>query len=279
MRPPSLRNRRTGFTLIELLVVIAIIAILIGLLLPAVQKIREAAARMQSSNNLKQMGVAAHNYHDSRGYLPPAHMEKKPGQICGPFAFLILPYIEQNNAYKDSMSSSFRHHSIASAARNTPISTYLNPSDPSSNGTLPEQGHNTNEEMGAMSYRVNQTCLWPVVFDEAGRVHGGPLRKLLGITDGTSQTILMGEGYASCQTRNHVWPTYNSSFIINQGSRVETTNGTDCLEIHLQTRSDGSCLVALCDGSIRSITSEISTQTFNYALDPVDGQILGSDWQ
>src|SRR5262245_48065585 len=123
MRRFSPTRCRTGLTLIELLVVIAIIAVLIGLLLPAVQKVRYAAARTKSTNNLKQLVLASHAYHDANGFLPfngTTALAANGTEISGSWAYQILPYVEQQNVYNSQQGAT-----AVPTAWAGPVSTFL----------------------------------------------------------------------------------------------------------------------------------------------------------
>ncbi len=190
-----------GFTLIELLVVIGIIAVLIGLLLPAVQKVREAAARIKCKNNLKQLGLAAHNYHDTYGHLPPVIGYYPPaGEAFGTCLFHLLPFIEQDNLYRNSMGPVpfpapdgviSVHYPGNNNVYSHKVEVFLCPSDPS----IDSEGVLINGQMfGACSYAPNAM----VISQRPGPGPQGKARFSADIPDGLSYTILFAEKYSRC---------------------------------------------------------------------------------
>ena len=312
-----LLSKRSAFTLIELLVVIAIIAILIALLVPAVQKVREAAARTRCLNNLKQLGLGFHGLNDVYKRLPPAGHNlfidgsgaspspSGSNQYTGPL-FHLLPYIDQLPLFQASWNgTAFDPYNPLPGAgaypfnlvHSQPVTVFVCPTD-TSYGKPPNDPANWGPA-SASCYAVNFQ-----VFGQAGS--GGTTvaswdgrMSISRITDGSSNTLLLAEKIAICgpAIQSNLWA--NGSTSLNNA--VFAVGGTspypwtwpafDSMFVLPANTASAACTnmvatgshpvglqIVLADGSAKLISSSISQATWTAILTPTAGDMPGSDW-
>ncbi len=315
MRTSFSSSRLKGFTLVELLVVIAIIGILVGLLLPAVQAAREAARRMQCTNNLKQLGLSLHNYHDTHRVFPSGIYDiiAANGSVTGAtplwgWSVMVFPYIEQGNMFNQLNTST---NSLKFAVNDpvllnllqTPIPTFKCPSDSSDNlnSDRPIAAATGNVQLATANYVGNfgqSDNSGLLLQSNQGTLTFGSL------TDGSSNTVAVGERCKRNATYNNfaaIWAGVGdrnglatnskecavgmSFYQMNTGF---SNTGTNYPSLCFASNHTGGANFAFCDGSVHFLSQSINWSdgnvndtmkaqygTYNRLCDRSDGQVVG----
>jgi prepilin-type N-terminal cleavage/methylation domain-containing protein len=315
----SSRTAQRAFTLVELLVVIAIIGVLVALLLPAVQMARESARRTQCSNHAKQLGLAAQNFNDIRGWLPPSRVSNDPtdaNQNWVTWAVIMLPYVEQQNYYTQwDITMAYELHPEAVTKQAVPI--YFCPSrrrstaafskettTPAPSGGLSDfascggrganDGVNVNGVQNQYAHGAMICARWIMQPTPLRVASWNGLIRIAVITDGTSNTFLMGEKTVRRTTK---WGSGEDRSIYTSGNLnnsrrfagvdlktgdnykldgftvAEVTQGVD--NQTFGSLHPSSVTFAMCDGSVRSVAKNISLVTLGNLAERDDGNTIG----
>jgi prepilin-type N-terminal cleavage/methylation domain-containing protein/prepilin-type processing-associated H-X9-DG protein len=276
---------RRGFTLIELLIVLAIIAVLIGLLLPAVQKVREAAARVQCANNMKQIGLAFHGHHDAVGRFPLGGIQvplsgsqadvsqttPQGREESWSWAYNILPYVEQGSLYRNANPATVRY---------TPVKTYYCPA------RRPARVYNGTAKI---DYAGNAGTSGTGANGVVMRSDLGAIR-FADVTDGTCSTVLVGEkqlnraafGASADDNESYCTPGWNGDWeVYRVGSAPPGPDGNDPSNTGAApafgAAHAGGFNVVFCDGSVRYLRYSVNLATWTRACVRNDNQVFNQN--
>jgi prepilin-type N-terminal cleavage/methylation domain-containing protein len=287
------RAKRLAFTLIEVLVVIAIIAILIGLLLPAVQKVREAAARIKCSNNIKQLMLGLHNYAGAyNNKLPPVNYVNLTTGAQGDLFFAMLPFVEQGNIFTIYDQNGQGYLGAGTVA----LVIFQCPSDPTAPGGLVTASGTPPGGQGTSDYSFNTLMFAP---GQIVNQWGMSSQYTIGtIPDGASNTVAYVEQAAYNASQNYpnswappplapaaysspLWPDdgVQAPYPLPQFNPSANPSSQNYLNPALcQSFHPNLMLVGMMDGSVRPVTTGVSEFSWNLAMQPADGGVFDSTW-